>query len=46
MTTHVRPSECDRCVPVERITTSSGLSWIVETAHQAECPNAPKGATK
>ena len=44
MPQHIRPSDYYRCILVESITTSSGLSWIVETAHQAEYPNAPKGA--
>lgn len=46
MTDFIRPSECDRCVPVETISAGSLHSWIVETAHQDKCPNAPERRTK
>jgi hypothetical protein len=39
MTTYTRPSECTQCVPVETLTNDSGISWTIETAHQAACPN-------
>ena len=46
MTVYIRPSECDRCVPVETISAGLLHSWIVETAHQDKCPNAPQGVTE
>ena len=45
MTEHyVRPSECERCVPVEKLTNDTGFSWTIETSHQPHCPNNLKGA--
>ena len=39
MTTHIRPSQCEQCVPVETHTVISGLNWTTELAHETDCPN-------
>lgn len=44
MSQYTRPSECTQCVPVETLTSDSGISWTIETAHETTCPNNPSKA--
>lgn len=39
--TYIPPSQCDRCVPTEKLTRDCIMAPITETAHQAACPNHP-----
>jgi hypothetical protein len=42
MTLHIPPSQCDRCVPTVTLIRDCIMAPITETAHQTNCPNAPK----
>lgn len=41
MSVYVKPSACDRCVPVESYGDNT-----TNYSHEAECPNARKGQSK
>ena len=41
MTTYIAPSKCEQCIPVETLTSDSGVSWTIETSHQTTCLNHP-----
>jgi hypothetical protein len=41
MSTHIPPSQCEQCVPVE-----THGDYVTHYAHETECTNARKGRRK